>query len=41
MNRTILAVIWQDDIVDKIEYTMREINEFGYLTEYPEDIDQF
>ena len=35
-NRTILAVVWKDDIVDKISYSVREINNFGYLTEYPE-----
>ena len=35
-NRTILAVVWKDLSTDKISLSLRDINELGYLTEYPE-----
>ena len=35
-NRTILAVVWKDVSTDKISFSLRDINELGYLTEYPE-----
>jgi hypothetical protein len=38
-NRTILAVIWNDIASDKIDYSIRRINEIGYLTEYPEEVE--
>jgi hypothetical protein len=39
-NRTILAVVWKDLVTDKLDFSMRDLNEFGYIQEFSERVDE-